>query len=150
MLSAQVQYMACGLVALAGLLAILFGLVRGGRVRARLPFMLGGLALLAYGVSFAAVLWAGRLLGVVALAEATGRASEGTELIQKLVNISGPVSFLEPIGVWLLVLGFGAIARNAAAGAPAAVRKVAVPSATPAEPAADSAGPDDETYPFDE
>lgn len=150
MLSMQLHFVVCGLVAFAGLLAILFALVRGGRVRARLPFLLGGVALVGYGVLFAAVQWAGRLLGVADLATAMQRASEGTELIQKLVSISGPVSFLEPIGVWLIALGFGAIARNAAAGAPAAVRKVAVPSATLAEPPADSAGPDDETYPFDE
>lgn len=123
LLSVQVHYVVCGLVGLAGLLAIAFGIMRGGRVRARLPFMLGGFVLVCYAGLFAVVQFAGRSAALAKAGESLGRASEQTQMVSNLMAASFPTALLEPIAIWMLALGFGAIARasdaRGAAGAPA-------------------------------
>ncbi len=139
-----VHFAVCGLLAVSGFLAILFGLTRGGRVRARMPFVLGGLVLVLYAASYGVTYWGSRFGVLAGMAEGSGRGNEQTQMVRKLEALSFPAAALEPIAVLMLALGFGAIARATPTGA--------APAGTGTAPSsgADDGPPGEDDYPFDD
>ena len=161
--SSYVHFAVCGLLALTGLVAILFGLMRGSRVRARLPFALGGLVLILYAAAYGVTYYGSRLGVLAGMAEGVGGATEQTRLIRKLEALSYPAAALEPIAVLMLALGFGALSRGTQSGAQPGSADMPVPDTAETEDdelfggvaGDDAVNPEDATrgddsYPFDD
>ena len=138
MLSGQVHLIVSALLAVAGLAAVVFGVMRGRSVGARAPFILGGLALVLYAGAFLFVQKVARFVDIAAVAEVTGQANDDTRFVRRVERASFPVAAIEPVAVLLLALGFGALARASDARTSSALPQDAPPA--PAPDAAEGAG----------
>lgn len=103
----------CGMFGAAGLLAIVFAVMRGRRHGAGIAFGLGGLGILLYSGLFLLTQMVGRRAELMSLAETVRGGSEQIETGRRILTAVDPTAALEAIAVLLIMFGVGALARAA-------------------------------------